>query len=219
MTAGRQVFAPPREHPIFGFTECAVRDCPGLAAQAGDMCGPCARRWRGVQPARMALEEFVATPRLRIVQRRKREVLCRVCCVAGFERPASGPLGLCLLCAKSFRRSLVPSVDDWIHGGQHRKSRRAPRAPARPRATYGRCERCGRRASHPRPLSCGPCQLTWRRLASPAGIAGNGSIRSRSPPANAFSTSRRCPSVSVSSFSSACRMRCTVSGSSMRGAT
>ena len=47
----RQVFAPSREHPIFGFTECAVRDCPGLAAQAGDLCGPCARRWRGVQPA------------------------------------------------------------------------------------------------------------------------------------------------------------------------
>ena len=115
----------------------------------------------------MALEEFVAIPRLRIVQRRKREVLCRVCCVPGFERPASGPLGLCLLCAKSFRRSGVPSVDEWIRGGQHRKSRRAPRAPARPRATYGRCERCGRLASHPRPLSCGPCQLTWRKAGKP----------------------------------------------------
>lgn len=164
----RQVFAPSREHPIFGFTECAVRDCPGLAAQAGELCGPCARRWRSVQPGGMPLEEFVGTPRLRIVQRRKREVLCRVCCVAGFERPASGPLGLCLLCMKSFRRSGVSSVDEWIRGGQQRKSRRAPRAPARPRATYGRCERCGRLASHPRPLSCGPCQLTWRKAGKPA---------------------------------------------------
>jgi integrase len=163
----RHVFAPPREHPIFGFTVCAVRDCPGLAAQAGDLCGPCARRWRGAQRTEMPLEEFVAVPRLRVVQRRTREVLCRVCCVTGFERPAVGPLGLCLLCAKSFRRSRVPSVDEWIRGGQLRKSRRAPRAPARPRPTYGRCERCGRLASHPRPLSCSACQLTWRKAGKP----------------------------------------------------
>jgi site-specific recombinase XerD len=163
----RQVFAPLRDHAIFGFTECAVRDCPGLAAQAGDLCGPCARRWRGTQPAQLPLQEFIAIPRLRVVQRRTREVLCRVCCVPGFERPALGPLQLCLSCAKSFRRSGVSSVDEWITGGQHRKSRRAPRAPARARPTYGRCERCGRLASHPRPLSCGPCQLTWRKAGKP----------------------------------------------------
>jgi hypothetical protein len=163
----RRVFAPSQEHPIFGFTECAVRDCPGLAEQAGDLCGPCARRRRNGQPAPMPLEEFVAVPQLRVVQRRTREVLCRVCCLPGFERPASGPLRLCLLCTKTFRRSGVPTADEWIRGGQPRKARRAPRAPARPRPTYGRCERCGRLASHPRPLSCGPCQLTWRKAGKP----------------------------------------------------
>jgi integrase len=159
----RQVFAPSPDHPIFGFTECVVAECSGLAAQAGRLCRLCARRWRGARSDGMSLEQFVAVPRLRVVQGRSREVLCRVCCVAGFERPACGPLGLCLLCAKSFRRSGVESVDEWISGGQLSKG-----APARPRPTYGRCERCGRLAAHPRPLSCVPCQLTWRRAGEPS---------------------------------------------------
>jgi integrase len=161
----RQVFAPAADHPIFGFAECAVRDCPGLA-EIGGLCGPCARRRANGQPV-MPLEEFVQVARVRVVGRRARERLCRVCCLPGFERPASGPLGLCLLCTKTFRRSGVATVDEWIGGGQHRTGRRAPRTPARPRPSYGRCERCGRLASHPRPLSCAPCRLTWRTAGKP----------------------------------------------------
>jgi hypothetical protein len=163
---GAQVFAPSLEHPIFGFEECAVRDCEGVAVQAG-MCGPCARRWRRGPSSGMSREEFIAAPRLQIVLGRKRQVLCRVCCVPGFERPAAGPLGLCLLCTRTFRRSLVPSVDEWIAGGQRRPGRRTPRPPAQPRPTYGRCERCGRWAAHPRPRSCQPCRFRWRELGRP----------------------------------------------------
>ncbi|HTX11918.1 MAG TPA: hypothetical protein VME22_25075, partial [Solirubrobacteraceae bacterium] len=45
----RMVFTPPREHPVFGYRECVVRDCPGLAVQAGDLCGSCASRWRAAR--------------------------------------------------------------------------------------------------------------------------------------------------------------------------
>jgi hypothetical protein len=38
----------------------------------------------------------------------------------GFERPAAGPHGLCLACARSYYRSGVAAVDEWIAGGQHR---------------------------------------------------------------------------------------------------
>ena len=161
-----QVFAPSPKHPIFGFDECAVQDCESVAVQAG-MCSPCARRWRRAPSAGMSREEFIASPRLQNVLGRKRQVLCRVCCVPGFERPASSALGLCLLCTRSFLRSLVPSVDEWIAGGQPRKCRRTPRPPAKPRATYGRCDRCGRWAAHPRPRSCQPCRFRWRELGKP----------------------------------------------------
>jgi ribosomal protein L37E len=163
---GAQVFAPSPQHPVFGFEECAVRDCAAVAVQAG-LCSPCARRWRRAPSSGMSREEFIASPRLQIVLGRKREVLCRVCRVPGFERPASGPLGLCLACTRTFRRSLVPSVDDWIAGGQPRKGRRTPRPPAQPRPTYGCCERCGRWAAHPRPRSCQPCRFRWRAVGQP----------------------------------------------------
>jgi hypothetical protein len=163
---GAQVFAPSPGHPIFGFDECAVRNCAAVAVQAG-LCGPCTRRWRGPPSRGLSREEFVAVPRLQIELGRKREILCRVCCVPGFERPAGGPLRLCLLCTKSFRRSLAPTVDEWIAGGQPRQGRRTPRQPARPRATYGRCERCGRWAAHPRPRSCQACRQRWRVLGKP----------------------------------------------------
>lgn len=133
---GARVFAPSPQHSIFGFEECAVRDCEAVAVQAG-MCSPCARRWRRAPSSGMSREEFIAAPRLQIVLGRKRQVLCRVCRVPGFERPATGPLGLCLLCTRTFRRSLVGSVDQWIAGGEPRKGRRTPRSPAQPRSTYG----------------------------------------------------------------------------------
>jgi hypothetical protein len=93
---GARVFAPSPDHPIFGFSVCAVRDCAAVAAQAG-LCGPCTRRWRGPRSRGMSREEFVTVPRLHIELGRKREGPCRVCRVPGFERPAGGPLGLCLL--------------------------------------------------------------------------------------------------------------------------
>jgi integrase len=160
----RNVFEPSADDLIFGFAECVVPDCHGVAAQAGGLCGLCASRWRLQRSRGVSFERFVAVPRVLVEVGRKRQVLCRVCCVAGFERPAASPLGLCLLCAAAFRRSGVGSVDEWIAGGQAIRGKRTPRMPAEPRPTVGRCERCGRLASHRRPLSCQPCRLRWRSL-------------------------------------------------------
>ncbi len=164
----REVFAPSSEHPLFGFAECAVQDCHLVVAREGGVCGLCKRRWQRGDTRGMSREEFVALPRLLVERGRKREAaLCRVCGVAGFERPAAGPLGLCRVCVRTFRRSLVPSVDEWIAGGQPRPGRRTPRPPAAPRPTYGRCERCGRLAAHARPRSCQACRFRWRSLGMP----------------------------------------------------
>jgi len=163
---GQHVFAPSPQHPLFGFAECAVLDCEAVAVQAG-MCGPCARRWRRGPSRGMSRDEFIAVARLQIVLGRRRQVLCLVCRAPGFERPAAGPLGLCLACTTTFRRTLVPSVDDWIVGGQPRQGRRTPRPPAQPRVSYGRCERCGRWAAHPWPRSCQPCRFRWREVGKP----------------------------------------------------
>jgi len=163
----RNVFAPSPDHPIFGFAECVVANCHGPAKGVGDLCGLCAKRWRPRRLRGMSFVEFVAIPRELIELGRKHQALCRVCCVPGFERPAAGPLGLCVLCAAAFRRSGLGSVDEWIAGGQPMKGRRTPRRPAKPRPTVGRCERCGRLAIHRRPLSCQPCGMRWRALGKP----------------------------------------------------
>ncbi len=162
----RRVFAPSADHPVFGFKECVVRNCSAVAVQAGGLCGPCtSRRRRGSNE--MTLEEFVTVPRVRVDVGRKAEVLCRVCRAPGFERPAYGPHQLCRLCARSFKRSMVASVEEWIRGGQPRNGRRTPRPPAQPRPTAGACERCGRLASHRQPRSCVACQFRWRQLGKP----------------------------------------------------
>ena len=163
----RNVFAPSPEHPIFGFAECAVPNCYGPAARSSGLCVLCASRWRLQRSRGISLEEFVAMPRLLVERGRKRQALCRVCCVPGFERPVASPVGLCLLCAEAFRRSGLGSVEEWIAGGQPIRGRRTPRPPAEPRPTVGRCERCGRLASHRGPLSCQPCRMRWRQLGKP----------------------------------------------------
>ena len=128
----RKVFEPAGDHPIFGFAGCAVPDCRGVAARAGGLCGLCASRWRRGRSRGMSFEQFVAMPRVLVELGRKRLILCRVCCVAGFERPAASPVGLCLLCAAAFRRSGVGSVDEWIAGGRPIEGEHTPRLPARP---------------------------------------------------------------------------------------
>ncbi|MHB1838109.1 MAG: hypothetical protein ACYCXW_24440, partial [Solirubrobacteraceae bacterium] len=163
----RKVFAPSADHPIFGFAECVVPDCQWVAAEEGGLCGLCARRWRVRRSRGMSFEEFVVMPRVLLELGRKRQVLCRVCCVAGFERPAASAVGLCLVCAAAFRRSGVGSVDEWIVGGQPIPGASAPRPAARPRPTVGRCQRCGRLACHHHPLSCQPCRFRWRTLGRP----------------------------------------------------
>ena len=163
----REVFAPSADHPILGFAVCVVANCTTVAVSVNDLCGPCRRRWRARRGPALTVEQFVAIPRLHVELGRKRQAVCRVCCVSGFERPAAGPHGLCLVCAHSYSRSGVAAVDEWIAGGQHRPGRRTPRPPAQPRPTYGLCERCGRMAAHPRPLSCQPCRFRWRAAGWP----------------------------------------------------
>lgn len=163
----RRVFAPSPEHPVFGFGECVVNGCVGIGMSRGEMCGSCRRRWRVHHPE-LSREEFVAVQRPRIEGRRKREVLCRVCCVPGFERPAYGPTGLCIQCRNSYQASKVASVDEWIAGGQPRGgSWKTPRPPARPRPSLGWCERCGRRAANPQPVSCVACMHRWKLAGRP----------------------------------------------------
>ena len=167
---GAQVFAPSPEHPIFGFEECAVRDCEAVAVQAG-MCSACARRWRRAPSSGMSREEFIAAPRLQIMLGRERQVLCRACCVPGFERPATGPLGLCLLCTRTFRRSMVGSVEEWIAGGQQRKWRRTPRPPAQPRydANHNEARASRSRSSKPSVPPARPTTTTSPSPSTPSG--------------------------------------------------
>ena len=163
----QRVFTPSPGHAVFGFSECVVNGCIGVAFSQSGMCDACGRRWR-LRHRDLSREAFVSVQRPRIEGRRKRDVLCRVCCVPGFERPAYGPTGLCIQCCKSYRASKVASVDDWIAGGQPRGgSWKTPRPPARPRPSLGWCERCGRRAAHPRPLSCVACRHRWKLAGSP----------------------------------------------------
>lgn len=118
-----RVFAPPPDHPLLGFVECAVHGCDAVAVQTG-LCGPCSARQHGAPSRGMTREQFIAVPRVRVDRGRKRDELCLVCRVPGFERPASGPHGLCLLCAKTFRRSGVASIEEV--------DRRRPAVPGTP---------------------------------------------------------------------------------------
>jgi ribosomal protein L37E len=162
-----RVFAPSPEHPVFGFRECEVNGCVGVSVTAAGLCNACRLRWR-VHQQDLPREEFVEVQRPRIEGCRKREVLCRVCCVPGFERPGYGPTGLCLQCKHCYMRSGVASVDGWIAGGQPRGGAwKTPRPPARPRRSLGWCERCGRRAAHPDPVSCAACRHAWKLAGRP----------------------------------------------------
>ncbi|MGH2895405.1 MAG: tyrosine-type recombinase/integrase, partial [Solirubrobacteraceae bacterium] len=142
--------------------------CLGVGLSPVEMCDACRRRWRVHHPD-VSRAEFVKVQRPRIEGRRKREVLCRVCCVPGFERPSYGPTRLCMQCYKSYRASKLESVDEWIAGGQARRGgwRSTPRPPARPRPSLGWCERCGRRAANPQPVSCVACLHRWTLAGRP----------------------------------------------------
>jgi integrase len=163
----RSVFTPSPEHPVFGFDECVVNGCVGIAVHSGAVCTACHARWRRVHKG-LAFEEFVRIQRPRLEGRRKREVLCRVCRIPGFERPAYGRSGLCMQCRGSFEASGVGSVDEWIAGGQPRGGMwKTPRPPARPRPSLGWCARCGYRASYPAPVSCLSCRHYWKLAGRP----------------------------------------------------
>lgn len=161
------VFAPSPAHPVFGFVECPVSGCTGIGVYSDGLCDACRRRWR-TNRHDLGFEEFIAMPRPRIEGRRKREVLCRVCRVAGHERPAYGRTGLCVQCRRCFTASGVASVAEWIAGGQPRRGTwRTPRPPARPRPSLGWCERCGSRAAHRDPVSCLACRQAWKLAGRP----------------------------------------------------
>lgn len=159
----RWVFAPSPDHPVFGFSECVVNGCVGIAVHTGRVCTACRARWRQHHHD-LAFEQFVRVQRPRLEGCRKREVLCRVCRVPGFERPAYGRTGLCIQCRRAFEVSQVGSVDEWIAGGQPRGGTwKTPR----PRRSLGWCPRCGYRASYGDPVSCLACRHRWKLAGRP----------------------------------------------------
>lgn len=70
----QRVFAPSPDHAVFGFSECVVNGCIGVAFGQSGMCDACARRWRN-HHRDLSREAFVGVQRPRIEGRRKREVL------------------------------------------------------------------------------------------------------------------------------------------------
>ena len=171
-----------------GSASARCADCSGLAAQRQG----CAAR----VPAMALACQPAGTCRLRSSLRFRdcglsSDASERCCAGCAACRGSSGRLpgrSGCACCARSLSDVRGwPSVDEWIArrtaaGGLAR--RREP--PARPRPTYGRCERCGRLAAIRVRCRVRPCRFTWRKAGKPDWDAWRREHPvARSPPASA----------------------------------
>ena len=119
------VWAPPADHPVFGWRVCPIADCQNTTVPKNGsvLCGHCAERWRSHRASdpSLSVERFVATAVRQYDQdvglrsyTRATEPLCQVCRVPGHERPAATH-GLCEQCStQRYRRG--HSVETFVKG-------------------------------------------------------------------------------------------------------
>lgn len=171
--AATHLWAPPADHPVFGWRVCPVAGCPNTTVPKSGtvLCAACAERLRRQRVAdpQLSVEKFVATVSkqkkpstvLRPRYTRATEPLCRVCCAPGHERPAAAN-GLCMQCT-SQRHHRRQSIGAFVAGDERFE-------PGRPKPSFGEChvDGCDR-------LSCtgnGLCRAhdpAWRDAGRPTG--------------------------------------------------
>ena len=151
-----QVFAPEPGHLLLGYRVCRVEGCEQEAWDHSGICAGC--RFRSAAVPEIDVDAFCAGGLRRT--HRSQPVLCSVCRVPGFARPATAN-GLCFSC-----------------DGQRRKRRQSPQAyvggdgrfaPAVPRPGLGDCAvpACQRLAAHHSTRLCGAHDVAWRSAGRP----------------------------------------------------
>lgn len=171
--AATHLWAPPADHPVFGWRVCPVTGCSNITVpKSGSvLCAACAERLRRQREAEreLSVERFVATVSKQNSQgtvagpryTRATEPLCRVCCVPGHERPAAAN-GLCEQCSSQCHHRRQ-SIEAFVAGDERFK-------PGRPKPTFGEChvDGCDRWACTGSGLCCAH-DPAWRRAGRPRG--------------------------------------------------
>ena len=151
-----QVFAPDPAHPLLGYLVCGVEGCGAEASETTGVCTGCLFRWTASPGVDLAAFCAAGTHRAH----RRQPGLCAVCCVPGFERPATAN-GLCFICDHQ-RRRRGQTTAGYANGDDKF-------APAEPRVTLGLCtvSACQRLASRPSTRLCGAHDVAWRTAGQP----------------------------------------------------
>jgi integrase len=154
------VFSPDPAHPLLGYKVCRVVGCDGEAGDKRGICTGCLFRWKTTPD--VDLDTFCAAG----VRRRHRTQpdLCAVCCVPGFERPATAN-GLCFACDGQ-RRKRGQTTTAYRFGDE-------VFSPATSRPGLGSCPvwACGRVAARPSTRLCGAHDAAWRHAKRPELVA------------------------------------------------
>jgi integrase len=151
-----RVFSPDPAHPLLGYAVCQVLGC---GAEAGDKRGICTGcLFRSKATPDVDLEAFCASGIHR--GHRSQPDLCAVCCVPGFERPATAN-GLCFACDGQ-RRKRGQTTSAYLNGDE-------VFSPAAPRPGLGSCAvwACQRVAARPSTKLCGAHDVAWRNAGRP----------------------------------------------------
>ena len=160
--AGREVFAPRSEDPVFGFAWCACANCDQVAHHRGlGLCRRCQTGWE-LSPPGVSFEEFCQRAPTRI--RPVGGGLCLVCRTPGHQRPVRGA-GLCTACMAA-AHDRGQSVAAYVAGDTQFP-------PARPRPTFGTCGArvCVRLAHRADPAVCEPHERDWVGDGRPIGAS------------------------------------------------
>lgn len=147
-----QVLAPDPAHPLLGYAVCRVEGCAAEAWDRSGICTSCRFRWQATGGT--DLDEFCTAGVSRA--HRSQPDLCSVCCVPGFERPATAN-GLCFAC-DGLRRRRAQTPSAYVNGD-------GAFPPAVPRPGLGFCAvlACRRLAARPSSKLCGAHDVAWRR--------------------------------------------------------